>query len=82
MYRTTISEPALKDLEDLPQNYQRLVPERIASLSQDSRPRACKKPEDRFYRVRQGPYRIIYEVSDRDLEITNLRIKPRRKAYR
>jgi len=82
MYRVIISDTALKDLEDLLQNYQRLILNRINSLSQDPRPRGCKKLDDQFYRVRQGSYRIIYEVNDHDRELTILKIKPRREAYR
>ncbi len=82
MYRTIVSDAALKDLEDLPRTYQRLIVDRLASLSQDPRPRGCKKLDDQFFRVRQGPYRIIYEVNDLDREITVLKIKPRREAYR
>ncbi|MFH1114834.1 MAG: type II toxin-antitoxin system RelE/ParE family toxin [Pseudomonadota bacterium] len=82
MYRTVISDAALKDLENLPQNYQRLVLDRVASLSRNPRPRGCKKLDDRFYRVRQGSYRIIYEVNERGLEITVMKIKARREAYR
>lgn len=82
MYRTIISGSSLKDLEDLPQHYQRLILDRITSLSQDPRPRGCKKLDDQFYRVRQGSYRIIYEVNDRDSEIIIMKIKPRREAYR
>jgi len=82
MCRVIISDSALKDLEDLLQNYQRLILNRINSLSQDPRPRGCKKLDDQFYRVRQGSYRIIYEVNDHDRELTILKIKPRREAYR
>lgn len=82
MYRVIISDTALKDLEDLLQNYQRLILNRINSLSQDPRPRGCKKLDDQFYRVRQGSYRIIYEVNDHDRDLTILKIKPRREAYR
>jgi mRNA interferase RelE/StbE len=77
-----MSDSALKDLEDLPQNYQRLILDRITSLSQDPRPRGCKKLAGQFYRVRQGSYRIIYDVTDNDRELTVMKIKPRREAYR
>ena len=35
-----------------------------------------------FYRIRQGPYRIIYKIDDTRQEIGVVAIKPRNEAYR
>ncbi|MEW6351901.1 MAG: type II toxin-antitoxin system RelE/ParE family toxin [Thermodesulfobacteriota bacterium] len=83
MYRLSVSETAEKALAELPKHYQKLVRERIDSLSRNPRPHGCKKLQSQTgYRVRQGPYRIIYEIDDSQLLITVSNIKPRSEAYR
>jgi len=82
LYRIVILASALKDLEILPKKYQDLIRSRVEQLSFDPRPRGCKKLSDRMFRLRQGGYRIVYRVDDRDLVITIAKIKPRREAYR
>ncbi|MEW6140332.1 MAG: type II toxin-antitoxin system RelE/ParE family toxin [Thermodesulfobacteriota bacterium] len=83
MYRVILSETAEKALAELPKHYQRLVRERVDLLSKDPRPHGCKKLQSQTgYRVRQGPYRIIYEIDDSALVVTISNIKPRREVYR
>ncbi len=81
MYRVILSNTALKQLDTLPKGYQRLIVNRLTALTGDPRPRGSKKLEDQTYRVRQGPYRVLYEVHDQAQEIVILKIKPRREAY-
>ncbi|MFH1115647.1 MAG: type II toxin-antitoxin system RelE/ParE family toxin [Pseudomonadota bacterium] len=83
MYRLSLSDTAAKALDPLPKNYQRLVWDRIGALSENPRPHGCKKLKRQgAYRVRQGPYRIIYEIDDPTLLVIVSNIKPRREAYR
>ncbi|MEW6115122.1 MAG: type II toxin-antitoxin system RelE/ParE family toxin [Thermodesulfobacteriota bacterium] len=83
MYRLILLEPAQKSLAQLPKPYQRLVRERIDSLLENPRPHGCRKLQIRTgYRVRQGPYRILYEIDDSSLLVIVSDIKPRREAYR
>ena len=82
MYKVILSDRAVRDLESLPQNYQRLVLNRLTAFTGDPRPRGSKKLHGQTYRVRQGPYRVLYEVHDQAKEIMVLTIKPRREAYR
>ncbi len=84
MYRVIISGAGLKDLADLPQNYQRLVLAKLTALIENPRPRGVKKLQvhESVYRVRQGPYRIMYKIDDLKSEITIVRIKLRKEAYR
>ncbi len=39
------------------------------------------KGEDRYYRLRQGDYRVIYEVDDAKQEIYVVKIGHRREVY-
>ena len=56
---------------------------RISALADNPRPRGCRKLEgSNRLRIRQGPYRILYEVSGSELEVTIVKIGMRRDVYR
>ncbi|MFH0822088.1 MAG: type II toxin-antitoxin system RelE/ParE family toxin [Pseudomonadota bacterium] len=71
-------------MDALPKHYQELVRDRINALSADPRPHGCKKLQklqgQAAYRVRQGPYRILYEIAAARLVIVS-DIRARREAY-
>jgi mRNA interferase RelE/StbE len=79
-----LSASAEKDFSNLPEQYQILIQGRINQLALDPRPHRVKKlyGGEQFYRIRQGPYRIVYKIDDMSHKITVDRIKPRREAYR
>jgi mRNA interferase RelE/StbE len=83
-YRLTIKPSAAKELEEIPtkRDRQRVVA-RIERLAAEPRPAGCVKlsGSDR-YRIRQGRYRIVYEVRDAELIVLVVRIGDRRDAYR
>lgn len=56
----------------------------IQSLAIDPYPPFCRKlaGEDSAYRIRQGVYRIIYEVQNRQLLIMVLKMGHRKDVYR
>ena len=56
----------------------------IRCLAHDPRPSGCQKlvGGDRLYRIRVGVYRVIYEVLDRQLIVTVIRVGHRRDVYR
>ena len=62
---------------------QRLVA-RIQALAEEPRPTGSEKlaGHDHRHRVRQGNYRVIYEIDDANLEITIYRIGHRKDVYR
>ena len=66
-YSLRIKASAAKELDAVePRKLRRQLVDRIRQLATDPRPRGCEKltgGTDRF-RVRQGPYRIVYSVSD------------------
>ena len=83
-YRVLIKPSALKELEALPRkkDRQRIV-RRIEQLSEEPRPPGCQKLSARdLYRVRQGNYRIVYEVRDTDLIVNVVKIGDRKEIYR
>ena len=84
-YRLLLKSSAARELEAVggKADRQRLV-RRIRRLAVDPRPPGCQKlagPEGR-YRVRQGPYRIVYAVDDRARTLVVFKIGHRREVYR
>ncbi len=61
-----------KDLRSLPKTLVSRVMERIDRLKTDPFPRQAVKLSgtERFYRIRVGDYRIVYEVDTRARQIT------------
>ena len=82
-YRLLIKPSAGKDIEALPKQDRRRIVARITSLSRDPRPPGCEKlsGHDR-YRLRQGSYRILYEIQDLDLVVVVVKVGHRRDVYR
>ena len=56
----------------------------IAALDTNPRPAGCQKISgaDHLFRIRVGVFRVIYEVIDRRLTITVIRVGHRRDVYR
>jgi mRNA interferase RelE/StbE len=82
-YRLLIKPSAGKEIEGLPRPDRRRIVAKIASLSRDPRPPGCEKlvGYDR-YRLRQGNYRILYEIRDSDLVVVVVKVRHRRDVYR
>jgi len=82
-YSLRIKQSAAREIEDLPAKERRRIVARIAALADDPRPYGCEKlsGEDK-YRVRQGDYRILYEISDAELVVAVVRVGNRRDVYR
>jgi len=82
-YRLFIKPSAAKEIEALPKKERIRVIHRIQDLSEDPRPPGCEKlsGQDK-YRVRQGQYRIVYSVSDKELVICVVKIGHRKDVYR
>ena len=82
-YNVLIKRSAARELEGLPAKYRRRVASKIAALAKNPRPPGCEKlSEEEKYRLRQGNYRILYEILDRDLIVTVVKIGDRRDVYR
>lgn len=83
-YRLLIKPSAAKELEAVGQtaNRRRIV-RRIQGLSDDARPPGCEKLSGRdYYRVRQGRYRVLYEIEDAERVVTVVKIGHRKDVYR
>ena len=58
--------------------------DKIESLAENPRPHGYKelKGNENLFRVRTGDYRIIYEIQDKVLIVTVLKVGNRREIYR
>jgi mRNA interferase RelE/StbE len=76
-YEIRITDAAAKELDALPRRKDRqAVVRRILKLAEDPRPPGCVKLSGReeLYRVRQGPYRIVYSIEDDRLLVVVIRV--------
>jgi mRNA interferase RelE/StbE len=82
-YRLLIKPSAVKELEALPLKDRRRVATRLRALSAEPRPPQCEKLSGlALYRVRQGSYRILYQVVDHARTVTVIKVGHRRDVYR
>lgn len=84
MYNVVVSKKAAKELSDLPKTAWKRISEQIDALAEEPRPDGCKKlkGEESTYRVREGDYRIVYEVSDKEITVLIIRVAHRKDVYR
>jgi mRNA interferase RelE/StbE len=82
-YNVRIKRSAANELEAIPLRERKRIIARIQGLRTNPRPPGCEKlsGEDKF-RIRQGDYRLLYEILDQDLIVTVVRIGNRRDVYR
>jgi mRNA interferase RelE/StbE len=81
LYTISVRREVLKALRSVPKEFRDPIQDRINQLAQDPRPSGAKKLHRGGYRVRQGAYRIVYEIDDNDLLITITAVKHRKDAY-
>jgi len=82
-YSVRVKSSAIKELESLPPKDLARVAMRIEGLATDPRPPGCEKLSGQErYRLRQGDYRILYEVDDPRLVVTIVKVGHRREVYR
>ena len=82
-YRLLIKPSAAKELESVPRKDRRRLAARMRELGEQPRPPGAEKLSGHdLYRVRQGSYRILYEIIDRDLTVTVVKVGHRRDVYR
>jgi len=81
-YQLLFKKSVAKDLRALPKKDVRNILRRIEALAEQPRAAGCKKLSAReFYRVRQGVYRIIYEILDGQLIVHIIKVAHRSKVY-
>jgi mRNA interferase RelE/StbE len=82
-YRIEFKQSVEKDLKRLPAKDRIRILRRIAPLKDNPRPEGCRKLSGQErYRLRQGAYRILYEIADRRLIVVVVKIGNRKDVYR
>jgi len=82
-YRVYFRESVGKDFRTIPKKDARKILNRIKSLAVEPRPSGCEKlTGQERYRVRQGQYRIVYSVQDKESTIWVVRVGHRKDVYR
>ena len=82
-YSVQLTKKAEKALDRLPDRIANPILDTIAALADNPRPKGCKKLKGRNgYRIRQGNYRVIYEVFDNVLLVDIIAIGHRKEIYK
>jgi mRNA interferase RelE/StbE len=83
-FRILIKPAAAKEIEAIPSKKvrQRLV-ERIRQLAENLHPPGCEKlSRQEKYRLRQGSFRILYTIADRELVAIVFKVGHRQDVHR
>ena len=83
-YKIIFQKTAVKELNSLAQREYEAVKKAILSLAYDPIPHGVKSLKGKykeFYRIRQGNYKIVYQINNGQLIITIIRIGDRKDVY-
>ena len=83
-YKVLMAKSVLKELYEIPKKNLERILLRIEQLSQNPRGRGSEKLSSRreSYRLRQGDYRIVCSVNDKDRSIDISKIGHRKEIYK
>ena len=81
-FRIVIKKSAAKEVERIEKKDRIRIIEKIRSLASDPRQFGSKKLSGQEkYRIRQGNYRILYQIVDDELIINVVKVGHRRDIY-
>lgn len=81
-YKITFKSSVAKDLRNIPNTDVQRILSRIDQLAENPRAPGCIKLTGHdLYRVRQGSYRIVYEIRDGELVVVVIKVAHRSAAY-
>ncbi|NOQ69722.1 MAG: type II toxin-antitoxin system mRNA interferase toxin, RelE/StbE family [Gammaproteobacteria bacterium] len=82
-YSLTFKESVAKDLRNIPKKDIKRILKCVELLCTDPRSEGCiKLSGQERYRVRQGVYRIIYEIQETELVIMVVKVAHRSVVYK
>jgi len=82
-YKIYFRESVEKDFAAIPKSDLKKILQRIRTLAEDPRPSGCEKlTGQERYRLRQGRYRIVYSIQDKDLTVWVVKLGHRKDIYR
>lgn len=82
-YELLFKKSVAKDLRSIPKKDVARILQRIEALRDDPRAEGCVKlSAQERYRVRQGVYRIVYEIRENELIVMVVKIGHRSAVYK
>lgn len=82
-YRIVIKKSAAKEIERIEKKDRIRIIDKIRSLAEDPHPVGSNKlSRQEKYRIRQGNYRILYQVKNEELIINVVKVGHRRDIYK
>ncbi|HPA77234.1 MAG TPA: type II toxin-antitoxin system RelE/ParE family toxin [Kiritimatiellia bacterium] len=82
-YEVVLRKSVLKDLGSIPKKDVARIMSAIGTLANNPRPPQSRKLSGQErYRLRQGVYRIIYSIEDKQLIVCVVKVGHRREVYR
>lgn len=82
-YSLAFKQSVTKDFRAIPKQHVALILRRVEALADNPRPPGCEKLSGQErYRVRQGVYRIIYEIRNEELVVMIVKVGHRRGVYK
>ena len=82
-YKIFFKKSVEKDFRTIPKKDLKKILSRIEELAKDPRPPIHEKlTGHEKYRIRQGKYRIIYSIQDKELTIWVVKVGHRKNVYR
>ena len=82
-YKLFFKASAEKELRRISKSFLQKILQKIETLSAQPRPHGVQvlRGDERYYRLRQGDYRIVYEINDTDRSVTIIKVGHRREVY-
>jgi len=82
-YKVYFKESVEKDFSAIPKKDLQKILDRIETLAKSPRPPGHEKlTGQERYRIRQGRYRIVYSIQDKELTVWVVKVGHRREVYR
>jgi mRNA interferase RelE/StbE len=82
-YKIFFKASVEKDFDAVPAKDLKKILQRIRALAHDPRPAGCEKlTGQERYRIRQGKFRILYSIQDKELTVWVVKVGHRRDIYR
>lgn len=83
MYKIGIRRNVQRSLDKIPERDFKAILDTVKNLANTPRPKGVEKIKNAgLWRVRQGDYRIVYSIDDKQQIVTIVRIGHRREIYR
>ena len=83
VYEIFFKKSVWKDLKAIPDKNLKNILKCIDSLGENPRQPGCKKLSGQEkYRFRQGRYRILYSIQDKELTVWIVKVGHRKNVYR